>query len=597
MTRRESLPSVSRVLSLSLVQGALMGVMPSVAWAAAGAHDLDGNNVLEVTILHDSTGPFADLGPIYTEMLMNLLGHFPEVVASAQPVEDYVGGELLTCEVCFYVGSTYDNPLPAAFVDDFWATDRPLVWMGYNLWQIGWGRFDSFNLEYGFQHLQVETNTGAGVDTDFFRYVQYKGKELPKFAWWNETAGTFVNDPFVNRLTIYDPALVQVKANIVHSGTGESIPYAVQSGNLWAVGDIPFTFIHERDRYLMFTDMIHDMIGIDHPQTRRAMMRLEDVHPNVLHTDIRTVTNVMKEGRQRPWNIAIVPYYRDPLGYYNYGTPTEFTINGTSTAVRNWRSQMTRAQTYGAQLVLHGYTHQWNSMANPYNGVSGDDFEFWDAVADAPVLGDSYALVRTRLTAANQLMSVRRWSAWAWEVPHYRASVTDYTAFPDFYPTTYQRVVYYPYEADLWGDVYTFNEIWNSPQAVSDWSQAVVMPAGDRWGGQFFPYVIEHDVYGQRVIPENLGNIEPPEFALGPQYVRVVPDLLAAADANLVNRCAFASFFYHPYLIQFPEIANGGGAAGLRSLVQGIEALGYTFIQPSALGSNTTQWVNPLTGP
>lgn len=586
---------VFKVVGASVVQGLLMAAAPSIAWAAAGTHDADGNNVLEVAVLYDNSGPFADLGPIYAEMLMNLLGHFPEVVATATPVEDYAGGELLTAEVSFYIGSTYDNALPAAFVDDFWATDRPVVWMGYNLWQIGWNRFDAFNLEYGFQHFSVESNTGSGAETDFFRYVQYNGKELPKFAWWNETAGSFVNDPFVNRLSIYDPALVDVKAEIVHSGTGEAIPYVIQSGNLWAVGDIPFTFTHERDRYLGFSDMVHDMIGIDHPVTRRAMMRLEDVHPNVLYTDIRTVTNVMKEGRQRPWNIAVVPYYRDPLGYYNFGTPEEFTMN--STLARNWRSQMTRAMTYGAKLVLHGYTHQFNSMANPYNGVSGDDFEFWDAVAGTPVQGDSYGYVRTRIQAANQLLAARRWEAWAWEVPHYRASTTDYTAFPDFYPTTYHRVVYYPYEADLWGNIYTFNEIWNDPQAVSDWSQAVVMPAGDRWGGQFFPYVIEHDVYGQRIIPETLGNIEPPEFALGPEYVRTVQDLLAAADANLVNRCANASFFYHPYLVQFPEIADAGGAAGLRSLVQGIEAMGYTFVQPSTLGNNGVHWVNPLTGP
>ncbi len=573
----------------------VLGVSGEAQAVPAGPNDLDGDGRLEVTVLYDNSGPYAELGPIYAEMLMNLLGHFPQVVAWGERVEDYTQGELLTAEMVFYIGSTFDNPLPAPFIDDFFATDRPVVWMGYNLWQPGWQRYNDFVADYGFQHFAVESNTGAGAATSFFRYVQYNGKELPKFAWWNTDAATFVNDPFVNRLSILDATKFTTKATVVHSSTGEALPYVVQAGNLWHVGDIPFTYIHERDRYLAFSDMLHDMVGIDHPVTKKALMRLEDVHPNVPYTDIRTATNVMKEGRQRPWNFAMIPYYTDPLGYYNDGTPLQFTI--AASRASQWRNQVVRARTYGAQIVMHGYTHQFGSQPNPYNGVSGDDFEFWDSVADAPVLGDSYAYVRTRLNAGRALITGRGWTTWAWETPHYRASPLDSLAFSDFFPTTYQRVVYYPFELTLWGTAYTFNEVWNNPQLITSWTQAVVGAPGDRWGGQFFPYVIEHDVYGQRIIPENLGNIEPPEFALGPQYVRTVPDLLAAADANLVNRCAFASFFYHPYLLQYPEIPNGGGAAGLRALVQGIEALGYTFVQASALGNNTTPWSPPLPTP
>jgi uncharacterized protein YdaL len=586
-----TLPRPTPPTILSALSLAALLAPGSAAAAPAGPNDMDADGRLEVTIFYDNTGPYAELGPIYAEMLMNLLGHFTEVVAWAEPVEGYTSGGLLTAEVAFYIGSTFNNPLPAAFIDDVFATTRPLVWMGYNLWQPGWQRWNDFVADYGFQHFGVEGNSGGGQETGFFRYVQYNGKELPKFAWWNADAGTFVNDPFVNRLSVLDASKITTKATIVHSTTGEAMPYILQAENLWHVTDIPFTYIHERDRYLAMTDLLHDMVGLSHPTTRRALMRLEDVHPNVPYTDVRTATNVMKEGRQRPWNFAMIPVYSDPLGYYNDGVPLTFNI-GASRASQ-WRTQVNRARTYGAQIVMHGYTHQFGSVPNPYNGVSGDDFEFWDSVANAPVVGDSYSYVRTRLNAGRNLINGRGWSTWAWETPHYRASPLDYLAFNDFFPTTYQRVVYYPYTLTLWGNAYTFSQIWNNPSAITSWTNAVVGAPGDRWGGQFFPYVIEHDVYGQRIIPENLGNIEPPEFALGPQYVRVVPDLLAAADANLVNRCAFASFFYHPYLLQFPEIPNAGGAAGLRALVQGVEALGYTFVQASALGNNTISWTPP----
>jgi len=292
--------------------------------------------------------------------------------------------------------------------------------------------------------------------------------------------------------------------------------------------------------------------------------------------DIRDVTNVLKEGIRRPWALAIVPEYADPLGYYNGGVEKYVDMNDRS--ARGWRRQVKRAKRFGARLSFHGLTHQYGRVPNPYNGVSGDDFEFWNAVDDEPVAEDSYEWVEDRVLTAQAHMDRRRWTAHAFQTPHYRSSALDYMIMADWYANGYHRVVYYPYEVDLWGDVYTWNEIWNDPQAIADWSAANVSIAGDQWGGQFFPYVIERDVYGQRMIPENLGNIEPVEFALGPQYARTVPDLLAAADANLVNRCAFASFFYHPYLMQFPELEDAGGKQALRDLVLGIEAMGYEFV-------------------
>ena len=31
----------------------------------------------------------------------------------------------------------------------------------------------------------------------------------------------------------------------------------------------------------------------------------------------------------------------------------------------------------GGTLIEHGNTHQYSNVANPYSGVSGDDFEFY----------------------------------------------------------------------------------------------------------------------------------------------------------------------------------------------------------------------------
>src|SRR5262249_39639561 len=84
--------------------------------------------------------------------------------------------------------------------------------------------------------------------------------------------------------------------------------------------------------------------------------------------------------------------------------------------------------------------------------------------------------------------------------------------------------------------------------------------------GQFFPYVIEKDAYGQKIVPENLGNIDPdPWFTYPP---RLPADLIRAARKNRVIRDGWVSAFFHPYL----------DLAYLRELVSGIKALGYTYV-------------------
>jgi uncharacterized protein YdaL len=547
----------------------------------AGGYDVDDNGELDVLILYDNSGPWAELGPIFAEMLMNLMGHFTAVEAWAIPLEEYAAGDLSTNEVTFYIGSTYDAPMPQAFLDDFWTNDRPLIWMGYNLWQVAWPNWNEFLFDYGFTHWYIAGNSGEGEGTDSFRYVQYKGKELQKFAWWNTDAQAFINDPFTSIFYVYDAAMMDVHAEIVHSGTGEVVPYVFTSGNLTVYSDLPMTFLHDRDRYLVLADLMHDHLGIDHEESRTALMRLEDVHPNVSYTDIRTITNVMKEGHQRPWTVVVTPYYTDPLGYYHNGVPTEFSMNETE--ARRWRRQIERAQRNGATVLMHGYTHQYASRPNPFNGVTGDDWEFWLMPEATPVPEDSYAWFGDRMDAGLALFDARGWEPWAFEMPHYQGSPGSYLWLQDWHDTSYHRTVYYPYEVDLWGDVYTMNEIWGDSQSVQDWSAASIALAGDQWGGQFFPYLIEHDVYGQKVIPENLGSIEPAEFALAPEQIQLVPDMLEVADLNLVNRCAYASFFFHPYLVQFPELADAGGPDALRDIIDGLEAMGYTFEDASQL--------------
>jgi hypothetical protein len=196
----------------------------------------------------------------------------------------------------------------------------------------------------------------------------------------------------------------------------------------------------------------------------------------------------------------------------------------------------------GAQFVMHGYTHQYAAVANPFTAVSGDDYEFFRVTLDAQtniatyaaVPEDSTTWVQSRLTAGLREFTLNGLNPVAWEAPHYAASALDYRIFATNFPLTIQRVLYFD--------------------------------ASGHNAGQFFPYTIERDVYGQKLLPENLGNVDPYGWHnYGP---RLPADLIRAARKNRVLRDGWASCFFHPYL----------DVSYLRELVTGIKALGYTFV-------------------
>lgn len=92
---------------------------------------------------------------------------------------------------------------------------------------------------------------------------------------------------------------------------------------------------------------------------------------------------------------------------------------------------------------MHGYTHQYSNMRNKYTGVSGDDYEFWNIVTNAPVAEDSTAWALGRLNAGKTELTSNGYTPVAWEnAPHYHASALASKAMPQVFPTTYQRVVY-----------------------------------------------------------------------------------------------------------------------------------------------------------
>ena len=522
------------------------------AWAQSGPRTL---------VLYDAPPgtAFTKLGYAYAIMLRNLLGHFDSQV-SMVPVQNYTPGQLNQYDATFYLGAYYDNPVPPAFLADAVNTTKTVVWFKYNLWQIAWDATYPFQTRYGFTLSGLRglnaSPTAANPAPGFFDTITYKGLPFVKYYTFDGATGAVNADPDVGVVAITDNAKAQNLVPMSNPKTGEQAPYIVRSGNFWYVADMPFSYIGPRDRYLVLADILHDMLGVNHAESQKAMVRLEDVGALVSVSTMKTLTDYLYQ-RRIPFSIATIPYYTDPLGVYNNGVPMSVPMSQAT----NLKTSLNYALARGGEVVMHGYTHQYSNMRNRYTAVSGDDYEFWDIVNNRPVPEDSSAWALGRYQAGLQQLSSNGYTPTAWETPHYHASGLASKAAAQFFTKTYQRVVYFT------SDQPDFNAAVEKDFAV----------------GQFFPYPIKTDYYGQRVLPEGLGNIEYDISAIDPtsNYNYTWQDIVTNAQYVKTVRGGYASFFFHPFWLE-PQLGTPG-MADFRRLITGITNLGFTWTVPSAM--------------
>ncbi|WP_196455102.1 DUF2334 domain-containing protein [Planomonospora sp. ID82291] len=474
-------------------------------------------------VLYDTTGRWAPTGELYATQAANLAGHFGTF--TALPVASYTAGLMDAHTAVVYVGSTYDEPLPEAFLADVRAAGRPVIWLNNNIWQLA-ASTPTFAADYGWAPSAFGPGT---VDT-----VVYKGRALARDT--ADTAG-------VMAYSALDETRAEVLATAVRTD-GVRLPWAVRSRNLTYIGEMPFAYTVTAGRYLAFADLLFDALAPETPERHRALLRLEDIGPNA---DPAALLAVAADLRKRgiPYSFGVYTLHREPE-------------KGVEIRLRD-RPEVVAAIEYmlanGGTMIMHGYSHQYGERANPYNGASGDDFEFYAThvdeadyvVYDGPVPGDSFAWAQGRLdAAAAEFRACGLPVPTVFEFPHYAGSAEDYRAVRSRFAARYERGLYFA--GTLSGTAVRY----------------------DHSAGQFFPYAVT-DVYGSKVIPENLGNLIPTGYNNHPSVLPA--DLVEAAAANLVVRDGVASFFYHPYL----------GTRRLGEIIDGIEDLGYTFVPASAV--------------
>ncbi|MDQ1534548.1 MAG: hypothetical protein QOF28_2309, partial [Actinomycetota bacterium] len=335
-------------------------------WGPAGA-------TTSTLVLYDTTDAYGWLGELYAIAAGNLASHFGRI--TAEPVVDYQAGQLNGFSAAIYLGSTYNEPIPVGFLNDVLANTKPVVWAGYNVWQLA-GTADAaaaFQTAYGW-----DASTSYFDDTDSITQVGYNGQTLTRDPGAGSVLAPHITSTTGQVTVLGNAQCGTVAAPVACAPIAQTppgattFPWAIRSANLTYIGEIPLTYMNETDRYLAFSDLLFSVLQPAAPTVHRALVRLEDVGP-VINTpaQLRATADYLAS-RNVPFSVAVIPSYTDPNGFYNGGTPKSLNISQTGNAtVAAFNSALRYMVSKGGTLIEHGNTHQYSNVPNPYSGVSG----------------------------------------------------------------------------------------------------------------------------------------------------------------------------------------------------------------------------------
>jgi len=298
----------------------------------------------------------------------------------------------------------------------------------------------------------------------------------------------------INLIQIQNRKAVEIWATTFSVKPKKEIPYMVKSGNLIYVADIPFTGATESDRYLYFADKLHDILGEQHAVNHQAIIRIEDVTPLNDPDKLREVADILSE-RGIPFMVGVVPIYVDPGEDIRVKlTERPEVVDALKYMVQN-----------GGSIVMHGVTHQ-------YRGISTNDYEFWDGVTNKPINDERPEDISKKIESGLDELIKNGIYPVAWETPHYTASNMTYEVVSKFFSTAVE--------------------------------QRMTIENFDY--GQYFPYIINHDLYGQKIFPENLGYV--PLNSNYDSSVVYVNKIIKGSEMIHHVRDGIASCFFHPFL-------------------------------------------------
>jgi uncharacterized protein YdaL len=326
----------------------------AVTWGASGA--------ATTLVVYDTTNTWGWLGELYAIGAGNLATHFGKV--TAEPVVDYVSGQVNNYTTTIYIGSTYNEPIPQTFLNDVLGTTKPVIWIGDNIWQLtgssGSAADTAFETAYGWDPATSYFDTADTIPSVSYKSQTFTRSTLNTGGILAPHITTASQVSVLASANCTTTAGAAVNCNEIAQSTGTSFPWAIRSSNLMYIGEVPLSYMSLTDRYVAFADLLFDDLAPTATPSHEALVRIEDVSPNSNPTDLTEFAAYLKS-QGVPFSIALIPDYLDPTGYYNNGVPVSETLAQEPAMVTALKTSVTD----GGTIVQHGYTHQYSDIPQP----------------------------------------------------------------------------------------------------------------------------------------------------------------------------------------------------------------------------------------
>lgn len=543
----------------------------------------------------DHQDPSKDrIGEIHAMMLDTVLGAFPAWSVRRKEVQTFSSGDLTQCHAVIYFGTNFNQKLPPLFLEELTQAQAstPVVWFNYKFPEFAKVLKSKWQ-DPGFDVPLIiqpdSTPSPTNQKPGFYSQFDYKGEVFFKLSSWNPISNTFEASAELNLIDVKNRSQVEILSQARHDKTNIAQPYIVRSKNIWYVADSPFSFVHYEDRFYIFCDLLWDILSETPPSERVALVRIEDIHPKLNMQDIKRVTDYLSD-ENVPFAIAMIPFYSDLFGNNSH---TKEPLFSPVTKFPDFRGYMNYAKVRGADFVMHGTIHSVGCLISGYDGITGDDYEFWLYPQNTPLPFDSVDWVTRRLEMGIRVFNDMKIRPVAFEAPHYAASVLDYVIFGKMFRWQYHRSIYMPHkilsDTGLPEHLRAFN---CSPDKCGDERRMVlnnikVEADHTTFSGINSPFITYRDVYGQSIIPETLGMID---FVFYPSHtwrpISTPEDIIRRAKKLKVIRGAVASFFWHPLVLDRNNVyyqqnpgsyEKMGGMKSLSLVIDGLRELGYVF--------------------
>ena len=254
----------------------------------------------------------------------------------------------------------------------------------------------------------------------------------------------------LTRITVTEAEVCEVLATA--EGAGRRAPCVVRSGRFWYFADLPLLQSGEIGHYLVLCDQLHEVLIRPHREHRTAFICITGVNAESDPQALRSLIKYL-QGESLPFAISVIPVFRDPE------EGVEIRLSSRKVLVGVLRG----AQRGGASVIAEGFTHQ-------RVGRTGQEAEFWNTRRNRPTADRSPEDTRVRLERSIAELLLCGLFPVAWSTPDGRASPGDYEEIARSYSTVWERR----------------------------------LPGVSANDPQMFPFLIERDRHGQRILPENL---------------------------------------------------------------------------------------------